>query len=103
MSVNQLFQGNKFPGSPFSALVLIYDADLGMYQISFNADFNQQYPSNPALITAGIPIAQSPFAGEIKLATLLEADYNDDSAKQAIYTCPADVVCLITRVIQRNS
>ena len=98
---NQLFQGNKFPGSPFSAFVLIYNGDSGLYELSFNPDFNQLYPSDPDSIVAGTPIAQSPFAGETRLATLEGADYNDDTAKQAIYTCPAGAVCVITRVVQR--
>jgi hypothetical protein len=104
MPDNQLFQGNKFPGSPFSALVLIYNSVTGLYQLSFNPSFNQTYPSDPTTITAATPISQSPYAGEILIARSTGVDFNDGSGnKIALYTVPAASIFIPTRVLIRNA
>lgn len=104
MPDNQLFQGNKFPGSPFSALVMIYDSGTGLYQLSFNASFNQTYPSDPTTIAAGTPISQSPYAGEILIDRTTGVDFNDGtSLKIPLYTVPAASIFIPTRVLIRSA
>lgn len=98
---NQLFQGNKFPGSPFSAFVLIDNGD-GSYSLSFNSSFNQTYPSDPTTIEAGSPVKMSPQGGETLLITRDSVDLNTAVAT-SLYTVPADNIAVITRIVLRNA
>lgn len=102
MPTNQLFQGNKFPGSPFSAFVLIINDAESAYSLSFNPDFDQLYPSDPTAIEPGLPISQSPEAGEILLSSTDAVNLNTATAA-SLYTVPEDRECVVTRIVLRDA
>jgi hypothetical protein len=94
---------NGFPGGPqpVAFKFIVNEAGDG-YVLSFDPDFNNLYPSNPATITPGLPLTLSPLLGATLLDTVDLVNLNTATA-QTLYTCPAGVITIPTLFVIYNA
>lgn len=87
-------------GMPRQALIAILTN--GIYQLSYERDFDGLAPSLASGVVAGSPLIGGDTGQAVKLASVV-VDFNDDSAAQALYEVPEDFIFILYRVDIRNA